>query len=107
MQSETQEIIKSIINRLYEKKYINFKQLTYLYGPESPRTCLFYLLPKIHKAPESGQSWTDKLREHFQNAQHETEQLQNFKITAYRRSKNLKGLLVHMALNKKRSGNDP
>lgn len=55
MQSETQEIIKPIIDNLYYKKFINFKQLTYLYGPDSPRPRLFYLLPKIHKPP---QSWT-------------------------------------------------
>uniref|UniRef100_A0A671VT22 Uncharacterized protein n=1 Tax=Sparus aurata TaxID=8175 RepID=A0A671VT22_SPAAU len=55
MQPETHQLIQDIINTLYSKNFITFKQLTYLYGSEKPRQRLFYLLPKIHKAPES---WT-------------------------------------------------
>lgn len=53
MQPETHQMIQDIINTLYVKNYVTFKQLTYLFGPENPRQRLFYLLPKIHKPPES------------------------------------------------------
>lgn len=55
MQPATHQIIQDIINTLYVKNCITFKQLSYLYGSENPCQRLFYLLPKIHKAPES---WT-------------------------------------------------
>lgn len=55
LQLETQIMMRTIIDKLYLNKYINFKQLAYLYGPDNPRPRLFYLLPKIHKKPES---WT-------------------------------------------------
>lgn len=40
---------------LYENNYITDKQMLYLYGPDTPRPRQFYLLPKIHKTPET---WT-------------------------------------------------
>ena len=52
---ETAIKAKEIINRLREKKYISHKQEQYLLGEETPRPRNFYLLPKIHKSPES---WT-------------------------------------------------
>lgn len=48
LQPETHQKIQSIVNTLYVKDYINFKQLSYLYGPVNPRQRMFYLLPKIH-----------------------------------------------------------
>lgn len=59
LQLETQTMIRAIIDKLYVNKYINFKQMAYLYGPANPRPRLFYLLPKIHKKPES---WTVPFR---------------------------------------------
>lgn len=56
LQPETQNIIRTIIKKkLYDQNYINRTQLTNLFGPNDPSPRLFYLLPKIHKAP---QSWT-------------------------------------------------
>ena len=55
MQQDTQRLIHGLVQKLYDQKYISHKQLIYLYGPENPRPRLFYLLPKIHKPPES---WT-------------------------------------------------
>lgn len=52
---ETQKQVQDIIRRLYTKNFITAKQRDFLYGPASPRDRLFYLLPKIHKEPES---WT-------------------------------------------------
>lgn len=51
MRPETWEIIWSVVQKLYDKGYINCKQLTYLYGPNDPQPHLFYLLSKIHKPP--------------------------------------------------------
>lgn len=48
-------MIRTIIQKLSDQNYINRRQLTYLFGPNEPRPRLFYLLPKIHKTP---QSWT-------------------------------------------------
>lgn len=55
MQTETQTLVQSLVNKLYDQKFVTFKQLNYLYGPENPHPRLFYLLSKIHKPPES---WT-------------------------------------------------
>lgn len=48
-------MIQEIVMRLHKEKFISHKQLQYLTGPDSPRPRQFYLLPKIHKAPEK---WT-------------------------------------------------
>lgn len=50
---ETITKIKQIILNLSEKKFINKKQITYLIPPDEPRARRFYLLPKVHKNPES------------------------------------------------------
>ncbi|XP_024859281.1 uncharacterized protein LOC112450144 [Kryptolebias marmoratus] len=49
---ETISMVAEIIDRLYKKKFINYKQKTYLQGDSEPRARRFYLLPKIHKEPE-------------------------------------------------------
>lgn len=46
---DTIPMIEKIIQSLYDKKFINFKQRTYLLGDSEPRPRLFYILPKIHK----------------------------------------------------------
>ena len=46
---------KRIIKQMKEKKIISSKQETYLSGQDTPRPRVFYLLPKIHKAPDT---WT-------------------------------------------------
>ena len=48
---ETRQLVKQIIDKLVEKKFINKKQRQYLVGNPEPRARLFYLLPKIHKDP--------------------------------------------------------
>lgn len=48
-------IIHDIVNTLKVKKFINHKQAKYLKGLDEPRERRFYVLPKIHKAPET---WT-------------------------------------------------
>ena len=55
LQSQTQPLLRSIIQTLYDNKTINHKQKLYLFGPDQPRPRQFYLLPKIHKEPPS---WT-------------------------------------------------
>lgn len=55
LQSETQVLIRGIVEDLYRKKYISSKQRFYLFGPYPPRPRKFYLLPKIHKDPGT---WT-------------------------------------------------
>lgn len=50
---KTVERIKQIIRKLGEKNFLNQKQITYLMPPDVPRGRIFYLLPKIHKNPES------------------------------------------------------
>lgn len=50
---ETTKLIKPIIEKLVEKKFINSKQKNYLLGNPEPRARLFYLLPKIHKDPSN------------------------------------------------------
>lgn len=47
--------IQDIIQTLVHNKHITKKQSFYLRGEEKPRPRIFYLLPKIHKPP---QSWT-------------------------------------------------
>lgn len=44
-------MIKKIIQSLYNNKYINAKQKSYLLGNAAPRSRRFYMLPKIHKDP--------------------------------------------------------
>lgn len=55
LQLENQERIRKIVNNLYEQKMITAKQRYYLYGDDPPRSRRFYLLPKIHKNPDT---WT-------------------------------------------------
>lgn len=55
IQQNTQLQVRSIVSKLYNKKYITAKQRDFLYGPDEPRNRQFYLLPKIHKDP---QTWT-------------------------------------------------
>ena len=59
MYLETQMMVRSLIDQMKQKHLITAKQATYLYGPDLPRARLFYLLPKIHKAPED---WTVPFR---------------------------------------------
>lgn len=49
---ETIPLVKDIIKRLHDKKFINKKQKTYLEGSGNIRERRFYILPKIHKEPE-------------------------------------------------------
>lgn len=53
LQQETQRKIRELVTKLYEEKYITAKQRNYLFGPDTPRPRKFYLLPKIHKDPET------------------------------------------------------
>ena len=53
MQPETQGLVRQLVSGLYSKGYISKKQRLYLFGPDEPRHRQFYLLPKIHKPPES------------------------------------------------------
>ncbi|XP_053723021.1 uncharacterized protein LOC128764215 isoform X2 [Synchiropus splendidus] len=55
IQPQTQTEIRQIIQSLCENKYITGKQRDFLFGPDTPRQRHFYLLPKIHKDP---QTWT-------------------------------------------------
>lgn len=52
---ETVPLIHGILERLKNKKFINWKQRRYLAGNKQPRPRLFYILPKIHKDPSA---WT-------------------------------------------------
>ena len=52
---ETVPMIEKIVTALYNKKFINNKQKTYLLGSKEPRIRRFYTLPKIHKKTET---WT-------------------------------------------------
>lgn len=49
---ETAPMVEKIVQKLYEKKFINAKQKSYLIGQAEPRPRRFYMLPKIHKEPE-------------------------------------------------------
>ena len=53
--TQTIPIVKQIIDKLHKNKYINAKQKTYLIGESEPRPRRFYILPKIHKKPNT---WT-------------------------------------------------
>lgn len=53
IQQNTQFQVRSIVSKLYNKKYITAKQRDFLYGPDEPRNRQFYLLPKIHKDPRT------------------------------------------------------
>lgn len=55
LQLENQKKIREIFDNLYEGKMITAKQRYYLYGDDPPCPRKFYLLPKIHKNPET---WT-------------------------------------------------
>lgn len=48
---ETVPMVKNLILRLYDKKFINSKQK--LIGQQMPRPRFFYILPKIHKEPKT------------------------------------------------------
>lgn len=50
---DTTPMVKNIVQSLYNKKFINAKQKTYLIGDTEPRARKFYMLPKIHKKPEA------------------------------------------------------
>lgn len=55
IQLETQSMMREIVTELYQMDYICGKQLKYLMGPDTPKARHLYLLPKIHKPPDS---WT-------------------------------------------------
>lgn len=55
MYPETIPLVTDIINTLKTKKFINSKQVEYLMGDLEPKARRFYILPKIHKDPNS---WT-------------------------------------------------
>ncbi len=55
IQPQTQLKVREVIQKLYHNKFINAKQRDFLFGPNNPRDCPFYLLPKIHKEPHT---WT-------------------------------------------------
>lgn len=50
---DTIPLVNKILLSLYNKKFINHKQKTYLQGNKEPRMRRFYLLPKIHKRKET------------------------------------------------------
>ena len=52
---KTIPVIHNILNKLHKNKYINSRQKQYLKGENQPRARRFYMLPKIHKDP---QTWT-------------------------------------------------
>lgn len=51
----TVPMVQHVIDRLYNKKFINIRQKQYLKGEVEPRIRRFYILPKIHKDPDK---WT-------------------------------------------------
>ncbi|KAL2090455.1 hypothetical protein ACEWY4_012718 [Coilia grayii] len=53
LQYDTQLLQRRILQRICEEGYINKRQLAFLGGPDQPRPRYFYILPKIHKDPES------------------------------------------------------
>lgn len=55
MYPETIPMVKTIVESLKRKKFINGKQKKYLIGDSQPRERRFYILPKIHKDPDK---WT-------------------------------------------------
>ena len=46
---DTIKLVDKILQTLYDKKFINAKQLKFLSSTSEPRARLFYMLPKIHK----------------------------------------------------------
>jgi len=46
---DTIKSVDKILQTLYDKKFINAKQIKFLSGTDVPRARLFYMLPKIHK----------------------------------------------------------
>lgn len=50
---ETKDEIKNITQDLFDQKYINHKQKEYLLGSSTSSFRQFFLLPKIHKDPET------------------------------------------------------
>lgn len=52
---DTIPMVKTIVDSLKKKKFINAKQQKYLIGDGQPRERRFYILPKIHKDPDK---WT-------------------------------------------------
>lgn len=52
---DTIPMVKTILDSLKNKKFINAKQRKYLIGELQPRERRFYILPKIHKDPDK---WT-------------------------------------------------
>lgn len=55
MYIDTANKINQILDKLFEDKYIDERELQYLRPPQNPRPRRFYLVPKIHKPQES---WT-------------------------------------------------
>lgn len=45
--------IEKILTEMHQQKFISKAQLSYLTGPKNIRQRVFYLLPKIHKKPET------------------------------------------------------
>lgn len=52
---QTVPLVHQIIDKLHRTKFINTRQKEYLKGTCEPRPRQFYILPKIHKKPET---WT-------------------------------------------------
>ena len=50
---ETASQIREILDSMTQNKTITKKQRRYLLGDDTPRKRVFYLLPKIHKAPDT------------------------------------------------------
>ena len=50
---ETSTQIREILDLMTHNKIITKKQKNYLLGDDTPRKRIFYLLPKIHKAPDT------------------------------------------------------
>ena len=46
---DTIKLVDKILQTLYDKKFINAKQMKFISGTSVPRARLFYMLPKIHK----------------------------------------------------------
>lgn len=55
IQPDTQTKLRTIITSLHDNRQITAKQRDFLFGPDDPRPRHFYLLPKMHKDP---QTWT-------------------------------------------------
>jgi len=50
---QTVPMVQDILDRLQKDKFITGKQKTYLKGETQPRPRGFYILPKIHKEPNT------------------------------------------------------